>query len=419
MLLLYRFLIALLLPIAMPVLALGDRLRGKSRPSWRSRFFIPDPRIDRTDLWIHAVSVGEVELAGRLVTEILTLRPQSKILLTATTATGLALAERRLADRCAISVCPVDLPGPLRRLIRSARPEILALIETELWPEMLHQAGKAGMKTVIINARLSGKSFERYRKIRFFLGPLLEPLSLILARDRNDAGRFEDLGLPPDRIRASGNLKYDLQRDETPLPWAGELLDRAGGRPVIVAGSTLEGEESLLLDALAELKDLDPLLILAPRHPERFDSTADLLRSRKVVFERRGVGGGQSPAPEVFLLDTIGELARAYALGSLAFIGGSLVSRGGHNPLEPLLWGVPVLSGPSVENFEEIYEKMVSAGAVRTVRDSGELASAVRAWISDPEAARRSGAAGLEIIEKNRGATRRAALEILGLRDGT
>lgn len=412
---LYRSISWLLLPLVIPLLAIRDRLREKSRPSWVERFAFR-LQLGRADLWIQAVSVGEVELGTQLVRHLLRLRPDLRILVTATTATGLALARKRLAESCQIAACPVDLPGPLRRFLSQARPAMIVLIETELWPEMLHQARRQGIPVAVVNARLSEKSCRNYRRILPLLKPLLEPLGLVLARDRSDLEAFRSLGIEESRLCLGGNLKFDLRPDERPLEWEDALKEASGDRPIILAGSTMAGEEDEIFDALmsASLRRWRPLLILAPRHPERFESVAELISSKGLSFVRRsrlpdsGIGNA-----DVFLLDTIGELARAYRLGSMAFIGGSLVPTGGHNPLEALLWGVPVLSGPSTENFREIYRKMLEIGAVRLVSSAGEVAEAINLWLEDPAAAVGAGQAGREYILHQGGATARVARKLL------
>lgn len=413
----------ILVPIAIPVLALRDRLVGKTRPPWSERFAWHLPDIEKDSLWIHAVSVGEVEVARRLITELGREGPAGPIVVTSTTATGLALARKNLGDRVTILPTPLDLPGPVGRVFDAIEPRVLVLIETELWPEMLHQAARRGIPVVVINARLSDASFRRYRRVKRGLRPLLRPVSLILTRDQTDAQRFTDLGIEDDRVTVGGNVKYDLEVDRRPLEWGDEIATYAAGRPVIIAGSTLEGEEQQVLDAVETSKGADgrrPLLILAPRHPERFETVAHLVSERGLTFVRHshlpeGIGAGI----DVFLLDTIGELARSFQYGAVAFIGGSLVPSGGHNPLEPAVWGVPVLSGPWISNFEEVYREMVAAGGVRLVADAPELGVALHQWLSAPEKARQAGEAGRRAVEKNRGATARIAAEIVCRLNGT
>jgi 3-deoxy-D-manno-octulosonic-acid transferase len=245
----------------------------------------------------------------------------------------------------------------------------------------------------------------------------LEPLALVLARTKGDAERFGGLNVPSERIVVSGNVKYDLEADQRPLDWEDDVRRIAGDRAIMVAGSTMEGEETQILDALEGLggNGAMPFLILAPRHPERFDAVARLLADRGIVFSRRSSGEDMVPNTEAFLIDTIGELARAYRLAQVAFIGGSLVPTGGHNPLEPAVWGVPVLSGPHVHNFKEVYDEMIDAGGARLVVDSSELRVAAAAWLDEPKFAAAAGQSGREVVERNRGATARSVSALLEL----
>jgi len=417
----YRILVAGLLPLAILVIKIRDRLRGKRRPSFGDRFARDLPALPTGCLWLHAVSVGEVEIARRLVREFKAMGAEFPVLITATTATGLDLARRTMGDTVTVIPCPLDLPGALGRLFDAARPRALVVVETELWPEMLHQAGIRGVPTAVINARLSDSSFRSYRRVRPLLRPLLEPLSLVLARAKADAERFAELGVPRARIRTAGNIKYDLEPDPSPLPWIEPARSAAGERPIIVAGSTMEGEEVVVLDALSRLEtDGRPIfLILAPRHPERFEAVADLVTRRGLSMTRRSEGGAPTANTEVFLLDTIGELARAYQAASAAFIGGSFATTGGHNPLEPAVWGVPVLSGLHIHNFVEVYDEMTEAGASRLVADGDELAAALAHWLENPAEADAAGAAGRRVVETNRGATALTAEAIRDLAGGS
>lgn len=416
---LYRVLVAVLLPVAIPVIKLRQRLSRKSRPRFRDRLGRNLPELPVGGVWIQAVSVGEVELARGLVAELERRAPDLPLFLTATTATGLDLARRTLGGRMPVFPCPIDLPGPVSRVFETARPRLLVLVETELWPETLYQAGLRDVPVAVVNARLSPGSFAGYRRAAGSLRTLLRPLALVLARSSADGERFAGLGVPAERIAVSGNIKYDLEADNRPLEWEDDLRRVAGDRPIMVAGSTMDGEETQVLDALAALgSDGEmPFLILAPRHPERFDAVARLLSDRGIAFSRRSDEGSVGDDADVFLIDTIGELARAYRLARVAFVGGSLVPTGGHNPLEAAVWGVPVLSGPHVFNFEEVYEEMTAAGAARLVADGAELRTTAALWLEDPKHAHATGAAGREVVERNRGATTRtisALLELVG-----
>lgn len=412
----YRGLLTAGLPVAIPALWIRDRATGKKRPPWRERFSGWRGPATPGGLWIQAVSVGEVEVARRVIAELERHGSPLPLLLTATTATGLSLARRTLASKIPVYPCPVDLPGPVRRAFARIQPRLFVLVETELWPEMIARAGKLQTPVAVINARLSERSFARYWRIRGLVAPLLEPVTRVLARSETDAERFERLGIHGDRIHITGNLKYDLVADETPLPWGNRVDAWAADRPVLVAGSTMEGEEAAVLDALTRIPaKFRPFLILAPRHPERFDVAAATLAARGLVVARRSALGEAPGRPDALLLDTIGELGRAYRFADVAFVGGSLVPTGGHNPLEPAAWGTPVLTGPHVFNFEEIYDELVAAGAVRIVSATDELASVLMAWLTEPDAAAARGAAGLRVVEANRGAASRTVAELLEL----
>ncbi len=416
----YRLLLGGLLPVALPAIKLHQWLAGKSRPRFRDRLARSLPRLPRGGVWIQAVSVGEVEVARGLVAALEQRAPDLPLFVTATTATGLDLARRTLGDRLSVFPCPIDLPGPVSRVFEAARPRLVVLVETELWPEMLHQAGLREVPVAVVNARLSPGSFAGYRRVAGRLRTLLAPLALVLARTEADGKRFAGLNVPRERIVVSGNVKYDLEADQRPLDWEDDVRRAAGDRSIMVAGSTMEGEEAQILDALAGLGagDAAPFLILAPRHPERFDAVARLLSDRGIVFARRSSGEGTFPDTDVFLIDTIGELARAYRLARVAFIGGSLVRTGGHNPLEPAVWGVPVLSGPHVFNFDEVYDEMTEAGGARLVADSAELRVAAAAWLDQPDLAAAAGKAGREVVERNRGATARTVSALVELARG-
>jgi len=413
---LYRTLVHGAVPVAVPWLWVQQLLTGKRRPPFRQRCARALPALTPAGCWIQAVSVGEVEIARRLVAELRRQCPTLPLLLTATTATGLALARRTLPATLPVLPCPLDLPGPTRRMLHGARPRVLTLVETELWPELLHQAQRHQVPVAVVNARLSPTSYARYRRLGRLLPPLLAPLSLVLARSEEDRHRFVLLGVPEDRVRVSGNIKYDLEPDAEPLTWTSTVRALAGDRVVVVAGSTMEGEEAAVVEAVAALNRDGPrvFLVLAPRHPERFDAVAGLLEHHGLVVCRRSALPQTPPTSDVFLLDTIGELGRAYALAQMAFVGGSFVPTGGHNPLEPAVWGVPVLSGPHVHNFDDVYSELTTAGAARIVPHPRDLATAMADWL-EGSAARTAGSAGSTVISHNRGAARQTAAALCTL----
>ncbi|MGB5403591.1 MAG: glycosyltransferase N-terminal domain-containing protein, partial [Robiginitalea sp.] len=249
----YRLLMGGLLPIALPAITIRQRLSGKRRPRFRDRFARSLPKLPEEGVWIQAVSVGEVELTRRLVAELERQAPDLPLFLTATTSTGLELAHRTLGDRLPVFPCPIDLPGPVSRIFEASHPRLLVLVETELWPEMLYQAGLREVPVAVVNARLSPASFASYRRVAGRLRTLLAPLATVLARTEADAQRFAGLNVPKERIVVSGNVKYDLEADQRPLEWEDDIRRVVGDRPIVVAGSTMEGEETQVLDALAGL----------------------------------------------------------------------------------------------------------------------------------------------------------------------
>ncbi len=414
----YRGLVRAVLPLAAPLLWLRDRASGKSRPVLRERLGRNLPQVERGGLWIQAVSVGEVEVARRLVAGLASRRPELPLMISATTATGLTLARKTLASHGAIHPCPLDLTRPVRRVFDAVDPRALVLVETELWPEMLHQAASRGIPVAVVNARLSERSFARYRLVRPLLRPLLKPVARVAARADTDAERFAALGVPPDRIVVTGNIKYDIRPDPKPLEWEKAARRWAGQRAVVVAGSTMEGEEQQVLEAVEVAGGWKRIfLILAPRHPERFGAVARLLGERGLSVVRRSSCPTDREHADILLLDTIGELGRAYRLGAAAFVGGSLVSTGGHNPLEPAVWGTPVLTGHHVHNFREVYAEMIAGGGAVVVRNGDELGAALLRWLDDPGEAAAAGRAALKVVEANRGAADRTVNLLLELLD--
>jgi len=404
---LYRGLMAVSLPLLAPFLLVADRRRGKRRPPWVQRLGRRLPEIPSGGVWVQAVSVGEVAVARPLLAELKRRHPAVPTVLSATTSTGLAMASgAQLAD--VTLPFPVDLPGPVRRLMRAAAPRLVVLVETELWPELLAACGSGGIPVALVNARVSDRSFAGYRAIRSLLRPLLRPISVALAQTEQDAARLATIGVPGERVRVTGNVKFDASPPGAPPRVLDELRRLAAGRPVLVAGSTMAGEENLVIEAVLRLPEgRRPFLLLAPRHPERASDVLQLASAAGLPAVRRTLFA-EAPAPcAAVVLDTVGELAALFQLADVAYIGGSLVPTGGHNPIEPARFGVPVLSGPHVRNFAAVYQSFVAAGGARIVRSSQELAEALAEWLADPARARAAGNAGLRLLEKNAGATAR------------
>lgn len=381
----------------------------------------PRPVRGPLDAWVQAVSVGEVEVARTFVAALLARRPSTRLLVTSTTPAGVGLLHQRLGpegEARALRPFPLDIPFSVARLLDSARPRLLVLVETEIWPVLLSRARRRGTPVLVVNARLSERSLRRILS----LGPLfrgaLSGLTHVAARTPGDAERFERAGVPAGRIRFVGDLKLDRPRAEAP-PFAGAFARLAGGRPVLVAGSVADDEVEAVLTARDRLAEAgtDLLLLLAPRRPDSFEPVAARLEARGLPAVRRSrIDGSAVLRPAVFLLDTVGELAGAYGLGDVAFVGGTLVPKGGHNVLEPLRAGLPVVVGPSIGNVRASVE--AAGEAVRVVPDAGALAGAVAALLADEEARRRARAAAEALFAGHGGAADRAAAAAAALIEG-
>jgi 3-deoxy-D-manno-octulosonic-acid transferase len=410
---LYRTAMTVALPAAAPWLLLADRRRGKRRPRLRQRLGYGLPTLPQAGVWLQAVSVGEVAVARAVMAELRRRHPGLPLVLSATTATGLALATgEHLADR--VVPFPIDLPGPVRRCLNAARPRLVVLIETELWPEMLAFCGQRGIPVVLVNARISDRSFRGYRAIAPLVRAFLRPLTLALAQEDRDARRLAALGVPTEHIEVTGNVKFDAPEPPDEAALAARIERLAAGRPIWIAGSTMAGEEQIVIEALLRLpRELRPFLLLAPRHPERASEVATALSASGLAALRRSfLDKGEAALADVLILDSVGELAALYRLAALAFVGGSLVPTGGHNPIEPGRFGVPILSGPQVYNFASVYRHFRAAGAVVTVGSATEMAAVVRRWLTEPAEAARVGAAARELVCRHAGATARTVARL-------
>ena len=368
------------------------------------------PAVVAGGLWVHAVSVGEVQAAASLVRALRRRYPELPLLLTTSTPTGRGRARSLFGDDVALRYLPYDLPGPVRRFLDRTRPRLGVVLETELWPNLYRQCGRRGLPLVLASARLSARSVRRYRLLGGLLRATLAHGVVVAAQSEADAGRFVELGADPAQCRVVGNLKFDFE-----LPADAEAGGRAlramlgAARPVWVAGSTHDGEEELVLDAHAQLRGAQPdaLLVLAPRHPPRFAAVAALLRRRGVAFVTRSSGATPTAATEVLLLDTLGELVLFYAAADVAFVGGSLVPVGGHNLLEPAALGKPVVTGRYTANAAPVARLLVEAGAAEVVDDGAALGASVARLLSDPAARRAAGDRGHAAVSANRGALAR------------
>ena len=321
-------------------------------------------------IWVHAVSVGEVLAVERLVEDLRRRWPHHEIFISTTTDTGQALARKRFGEEN-VFYFPMDFAFAVRPYLRALRPEMVVIAETEFWPNFLRLTHAGGARIAVVNARISDRSWPRYRRFRGLLGRVLINIDLFLAQTSRDATRLHDIGAPAERVQVAGNLKFDIPVPTPPaiVESLRKSMGASAAGPVLVCGSTVDGEEPLLLKAFENVLVQHPgaVMILAPRHPERFPAVAGLLEQMSIRFYRRSLWNGEPLTGGVFLLDTIGELAALYALADLAFVGGSLVPRGGHNIIEPAQYGVATLVGNHTENFRDIVSLFQSRDAVRIV----------------------------------------------------
>jgi len=417
-----RILYLLLTHLVAPIVIAVEGWRELRDPAQRGRvkqrlgFVTPQPKAGCT--WIHAVSVGEVQAAAALVRELKQRVPGLEIVLTTVTATGAARARAIFGAEVRHCYLPYDLPGAVRRFLGRIRPRAVIMLETEIWPTLYREIARRKLPLVIASARISDRSVNRYRRMASLVGEALSGDVSIGAQTQSDAARFVALGAAEGSVRVTGNVKFDLQIPEATVAAGRELRDRcAAGRPVWIAGSTHEGEESAALAAHATIRTRYPsaLLLLVPRHPQRFEAVRALLASSGRPYAMRSAGALPSAKDEIYLVDTIGELQMFYAAADVAFVGGSLVPVGGHSLLEPALLGLPVIAGPWTQNAREVAEMLAGAGALATVRDSDQLAARVIECFDDPAAARADGAKGREAVAANRGAVGRVVGMVLPL----
>ncbi len=393
-------------------------LRGHRPVPFRKRMMVPDgsssPDFARTRLWVHAVSVGEVNSIRPLI-DALSLK-SSQLCISTTTETGQRLARQVFGDRARIFYFPLDWPWLCRRFLRSLNPAAVLVVETELWPGLIVAAHELGVPVVLINGRISDRSFARYQYFRRSLRPFLQQLERLCMQSPQDRDRIVELGSVASRTCSVGNLKYDYSLD----PDAGQaaltrrIRSLFGADPIWVCGSTREGEEEQLLDAFREIRPEYPHLrmVMAPRHPRRASEISGLLRQRGLVHLKRSrLNGfrdaGSSGRPDVLVLDTIGELAHVYELALVVFVGGSLVTWGGHNIIEAAHFGKPILVGPHMHNFREMARTFLDGGAALQVRNSGDLARRLRELLGSVAARRRLGRNARRILRDHRGAVGR------------
>ncbi len=409
---LYRVLSLLALLLYAPYAVLQSVTGRKRIGDIRGRLgLLPYPDL-AGGIWVHAVSVGEVGVARNLLEALKNRSPRVPLGLSVTTAAGLDAARRAARPGIEVFAFPLDLAGPVEKALSALRPGLIVLVETEIWPLLLERARARDIPVALVNGRISDRSFGRYLLFRRWLGRILQNISLFAMQTREDADRIARLGAPRERILVTGNLKYDVS-PAPPFADVAGLAAAAAGRPILVAASTAEGEEQLVLDAW---KDLDPrpLLAIAPRRPERFDAVAALIEHSGFSLVRRTRPSPGAPrdsrlstldsSADIYLLDSIGELSSLYRHAFLAFLGGSLVPTGGHNPIEAWAQGVAVVVGPHTGNFREVTDSGEGLGILERVADGRELREALAGSLADPRAAASRGDSARRFVSESRGA---------------
>ena len=400
---------------AAPILLWQRVVRGKRRPGlWKKL----TGRLERRGgndrlVWFHAVSVGEVLQLEPMISESRRLWPSLQILVTTTTATGHRLACERFAD-CHVDWFPLDFSWAVHRALRRIRPDLVVLVELELWPNFILAAHRKGIPLALVNGRVSESSFAGYRRLRWLFSRLLSRFDQLVAQNPIYAERLEELGGTPQQIQVSGSIKYDrieTRRDNPDTQKLAEILGIEQRSPVFVAGSTQDPEERLAIEAwdMARKTHPDLRLVLVPRHPERFDEVAETVVSMGHPLLRRSrITDRVAPRTDgpVVLLDTVGELAACWGLADVAFVGGSLTNRGGQNMIEPAAYGAAVLFGPNTQNFQDVVDELLERGGARVVADGPSLATRLVELLDDTTTAAALGDAARRLVLSRQGATR-------------
>ena len=413
MFVLYEVLLYLVLIAALPYFVVTGMLRGKYLANFPERmgFYKTPPAAH--DLWIHAVSVGETLAARPVVDEILRVRPSTTIAFTTTTITGQAQA-RRLFPAATVTYFPFDFATSVKRFLRHHQPRVFATMETEIWPNATRLSRAAGVRMLLANGRISDRSLPRYRFLRLFVASVLRQYDRILAREDADRERFIEIGAPADIVETSGNVKFDYVPDDRPLEIAPRLISLIAGRKVFVLGSTMQGEDEAIIGELQRfIAEKNAFVVIAPRKPERFEPVAAILAAANVRFVRRS-NWNDGPA-DVLLLDTFGELSKVYRFATAAFVGGSLVPTGGHNPIEPAAVGVPVCFGPHMSNFREIAGVFLRDGGAAEAKSAADVFDFASRMFDNDAAQRDMSERARKSVEQNRGAAARTAARILEL----
>ena len=384
--------------------------------------FLP-PLVLKNPIWVHAASVGEVLCTLPLLKRIKRELPDCEIVITTMTRTGNDMAKTRILEANAVLFFPLDHPFILRKVFRQIRPRLLLLAETELWPNLLLSCRRKRIPVVLFNGRISDRSFPRYRFLKFFFERYLKCISLLLMQTEKDQQRIREIGAPSERIKVAGNVKFDQPSPSFSSKDLDELthaLGLRGDETILIAGSTHSGEDEILLSLLKDLLPSHPdlVMILAPRHLDRLGEVIKILERESIPWTRRSSPPASLPSPgstgrpHVILLDTMGELMKLYRLGTVVFIGGSLVPVGGHNPLEPLFFKKAVLFGPHMFNFSEISRLLTERQGAIQVEGKEDLLFQVKRLLDDEGARNKAGEKGYRVLQENQGATERIFDEI-------
>lgn len=412
--------------LSLPMVVARLWWRGRRAPAYRQRigerfgYFAERPTPN--GIWVHAVSVGEVIAAAPLIRALLQRHPDTSLIVTTMTPTGservrALFGKKEFGASVFHMYAPYDVPSCIARFLRRVQPRLLIIIETELWPNTIHACAQRRIPVVLANARLSEKSAHGYGRFRALTTPMLRELDKVVAQNAEDGARFVALGLPPQHLVVSGSIKFDITLDAEVIARAERAKAewRRQGRFIWIAASTHEGEDEIVLEAHRQLRKhfSDALLIVVPRHPERFNDVADLVAKNNLTFAQRSAKlDGFASDTAVLLGDTMGELLFLYGCADCAFVGGSLIARGGHNMLEPAAWGLPILTGPSDFNFREISALLQQANALSKVSDANSLTTALVDLAGDTALRLQRGNAAKQVIAANRGALEKLLVEI-------
>ncbi|MEX0709485.1 MAG: lipid IV(A) 3-deoxy-D-manno-octulosonic acid transferase [Woeseia sp.] len=409
-----RITYAILTYLLLPVYALYWLLRGLGNRAYLDRvgqrFGFGYPSLNPGSVWLHAVSVGEVQAAVPLIRTLLKRFPDRQVLVTTVTPTGAERVRALFGDDVVHCYIPFETPNAVARFFNSAKPAFALIMETEIWPNLYHACGKRRIPLILVSARISPRSVGKYRRLLPLFRETLSHGILIAAQSQADADRFMSLGAAPERTWVTGNIKFDIALPDNLAEHGRELRNTLWpGRPVWIAASTHEGEESRVLDAHSRILEARPdaLLVLVPRHPERFSAVASLLSRRDIHFVTRTSKKSCAASDSVFLADTMGELPLFYAASDVAFVGGTLVPVGGHNLLEPAALGLPVITGTHLFNTEDIANMFATIGASITVDSSDALAAAISRLFGNPDEAEAIGDKGRDIVLNNRGSLKK------------